>query len=67
MTTFIVSDMTCDGCVRAITNAVKGAAPDAVVRADLATKVVEITGEASPEVLAEAMRDAGFTPERRAA
>ena len=67
MTTFIVSDMTCDGCVRAITNAVKGAAPDAVVRADLATKEVEITGKATPEVFAEAMRDAGFTPEQRAA
>lgn len=67
MTTFIVSDMTCDGCVRAITTAVKATAPDATVRTNLTTKEVEITASATPEALAEAMRDAGFTPMPRAA
>ena len=40
---------------------------DAVVRADLATHEVEITARSPAETLAEAMRDAGFTPVARAA
>jgi copper chaperone len=62
MTEFTVSDMTCEGCVKAITAAVKRVAPQAEVKADLSSKRVEVSGDAPAEALAEAMRDAGFTP-----
>jgi copper chaperone len=58
MLVFLVPDMTCDGCVRAVTNAVK-----AVVSADLTTKRVTIDSSADAPALAEAVRDAGFTVE----
>ncbi len=67
MTAFSVPDMHCDGCVKAITSAIRGVSPEAKVVADLATKKVEVTATASADVLAEAMRDAGFTPEALAA
>ncbi len=67
MTSFTVFDMTCGGCIKAITAAVKEVAPDATVVTDLATHRVDVIGSASAEVLAEAMRDAGFTPEAIAA
>lgn len=63
MPVFLVPDMTCDGCVRAVTNAVKAVDGAAVVRADLATKRVEIDSTAAAPALAEAVRDAGFTVE----
>ncbi len=63
MTSFMVSDMTCGGCVKAITAAVKQVAPDATVVADLETHRVDVTSAAGADVLAAAMRDAGFTPE----
>jgi copper chaperone len=67
MTSFTVSDMTCGGCVKAITAALKQVAPDATVATDLATHRVDVTTAASADILAEAMRDAGFTPEAIAA
>ncbi len=67
MTSFKVSDMTCGGCVKAITAAVKHVAPDATVVTDLDTHRVDVTGSVSAAVLAEAMRDAGFSPEAIAA
>jgi copper chaperone len=62
MTKFTVSDMACEGCVKAITAAVKRVVPQAEVKADLSSKRVEVSGDAPAEALAEAMRDAGFTP-----
>ena len=62
MTVFDVPDMHCDGCVKSITKAVQAADPQAKVVADLATRRVQISGAAPAAVLAEAMRDAGFTP-----
>ena len=67
MTSFTVSDMSCGGCVKAITEAVRQVAPDATVVTDLETHRVDVTSAASAEVLAAAMRDAGFTPEAVAA
>ncbi len=62
MTVFNVPDMTCGGCVKAITAAVKAVDASAVVVANVETHVVEVSGAASAEAVAEAMRDAGFTP-----
>ena len=63
MTSFRVPDMTCAGCVRAITNAVKRADPAAGVTTDLAAHLVNIDSSAAAETLAATLRDAGFSPE----
>lgn len=63
MTAFKVSDMTCSGCVSAVTRAVRGVDALATVSADLDTRLVRVDSTASADVLAEAVRDAGFTVE----
>lgn len=63
MQTFHVPDMTCGGCVRAITNAVKGADPAAEIVAEIPTHLVRIDSTQPAAALIAAMRDAGFTPE----
>lgn len=63
MPNFHVSDMTCSGCVKAITGAVHDLDAAATVDADLDSKLVKIASTASADALAEAMRDAGFTVE----
>ena len=62
MPEFLVPDMTCDGCVRAIQTAVKAADPGSTVLADLASKRVRVTSVVSDEIIAMALRDAGFAP-----
>jgi copper chaperone len=64
MTVFDIPDMTCDGCVRAVTNAVKAAAPQAEIRPDLPARQLRVTGAPPADVLA-ALRGAGFTPALR--
>jgi copper chaperone len=61
MPDFVVSDMTCDACVRAITHAVHSVDPAAGVAVDLAAKRVRVDSAAPSAALAEAMDDAGFT------
>jgi copper chaperone len=61
MPSFLVSDMTCSGCVKAITGAVHDLDAAATVDANLETKLVEVASSATADALAEAMRDAGFT------
>ncbi len=63
MPSFHVPDMTCGGCVRAITNAVKDADPSAEVAADVPMHLVRIDSARPAEALLAAIRDAGFTPE----
>jgi len=58
---FHVSDMTCSGCVKAITGAVRDLDPAATVDANVETKLVVVASNATTDALAEAMRDAGFT------
>lgn len=63
MTRFTVPDMTCGGCVKAITTAVQRLDPDASVSTDLATHLVEITSARSAAELAAAIHGAGFSPQ----
>ncbi len=58
-----VPDMTCSGCVGAVTRAVQGVDSGASVTADLDTKQVRIDSTAAADTLADAVRDAGFTVE----
>lgn len=61
MTRFTVPDMTCNGCVKAITAAVQRLDPKATVAADLPTRLVEIASAKPAAELAAAIDDAGFT------
>lgn len=63
MKNFRVPDMTCSGCVRAITKAVQGADPAAIVAADIDAHLLRIDSALAAETLAATLRDAGFTPE----
>lgn len=51
--------MTCGGCVRAVTNAIKAAAPSARVDVDLASGQVTVEG-AGADAVRRAVEDAGF-------
>lgn len=66
MQVFTVPDMTCGGCVSAITRAVQRVAPGAQVAADLTTKQVRISGARPTDNLEAAIADAGFSPAKAA-
>jgi copper chaperone len=57
-----VPDMSCDHCVKAITQAVLQAAPGAAVIADLPNHRVEVTGTDARLKVENAIRDAGYSP-----
>ncbi len=59
-TTYGVGGMTCQGCVNAVTNAIKLAAPQATVDVDLDGGKVTVEGLDDPAVVAQAVTDAGF-------
>ena len=61
MSQFHVPDIHCDGCIRALTGAVRDLDASATLRADLATKLVTVETTASDAAVAAAIRDAGFT------
>lgn len=63
MTRFTVPDMTCGGCVKAITGAVQRLDPTATVKTNLDTHLVEIESAQPAAALMEAIDAAGFTPQ----
>ena len=66
MTTFEVKDMTCGHCVSTITQAVKDVDRGAKIQIDLATHRVTIDPtEADAAALSDAIRQAGYTPDRK--
>lgn len=63
MITFEVKDMSCGHCVSTITKALKAADQEAKVVIDLASHRVQVEpAAADAEELAEAIKDAGYTP-----
>ncbi|WP_019142960.1 heavy-metal-associated domain-containing protein [Noviherbaspirillum massiliense] len=62
MLEFQVEDMTCGHCVSTITKAIKGADANASVEVDLAKHLVRVEGSAGGEEIADAIREAGYTP-----
>ena len=63
MITFEVGDMSCGHCVAAITAAVKSVDPGARVEVDLPARSVRIEpAGADASALADAIREAGYTP-----
>jgi copper chaperone len=57
---FRVTGMTCDGCVRAVTNAIRARAPGAKISVDLSSGTVTIAGAIDAKAIAGAIEDAGF-------
>lgn len=55
-----VADMTCNHCIAAVTDAVRGIDPGASVRVELATGIVEIESPAPVERLVAAIEAAGY-------
>ncbi len=58
--TYRVLGMTCDGCANAVTNAIKTAAPEAVVEVDLDGKQVTVEGTDDDSAIQQAVENAGF-------
>jgi len=63
MVTFQVNDMTCGHCASTIAKAVAAVDKSARVEVDIPRKRVRVSGETSVADLAEAIRDAGYTPQ----
>jgi copper chaperone len=55
-----VTGMTCQGCVRAVTNAIKARVPSATIAVDLATGRVTVDGPIDAGAVAAAVEAAGF-------
>lgn len=60
MPTLNVPKMSCGGCVATIEKAIKALDADAVVKADLATKRVEVETPAAPGAVSAAVKAAGY-------
>lgn len=65
MMNFQVTDMTCGHCASAITAAIKAAAPAAIVDVDLSLHQVRVDSVTDVNVIENAIRDAGYTPDRQ--
>jgi copper chaperone len=57
---FRVTGMTCGGCVRAVTNAIRARLPSADISVDLPKGTVTVGGAVDPKVVAAAVEGAGF-------
>lgn len=55
-----VNDMTCGHCVKAVTQALKAVDPAAGVDIDLAAKRVRVETRQPRDIVAEALRQAGY-------
>jgi copper chaperone len=59
---FQIPNMSCGHCVRAITEAVKAADPQADVKTDLPTHQVQVESTAPREALVAQLTEAGYAP-----
>jgi copper chaperone len=59
--TYHVEGMTCEGCARAVTAAVRKLTPDAFVEVDLLAGCVRVGGGADEATVRRAVERAGFT------
>ena len=62
MISFRIDDMTCGHCAARIARAVSELDPDARLDVRLAEKLVHLESAATPSELADAIREAGYTP-----
>lgn len=59
---FHIDAMECGGCARGVTAAIRSVDPAAEVKADPATRAVQVVTTAPRERLVVALTDAGFAP-----
>lgn len=57
-----VPDMSCEHCVKSITEAVQAASTGAQVNVDLATQTVAVVGATEGDRIEAAIREAGYSP-----
>jgi copper chaperone len=57
---YLVTGMTCDGCVGAVKRAIRRAAPDAEIAIDLSSGKVEVETITASAAVIDAIRGAGF-------
>ena len=55
-------NMTCGGCARGVTAAIKAVDPTADVVIDVPTRNVRVTTKADSKAVRDAVTEAGFTP-----
>lgn len=67
MTTFRIPDMTCGHCASTIARAVASVDKNARVEVSIAQKLVSVASAAPEGELADAIREAGYSPESVAA
>ena len=58
--TYRVLGMTCDGCAKAVTNAIKTAVPEAAVEVDLDGKQATVEGADDDGAIQQAVESVGF-------
>ena len=63
MVTFQVNDMTCGHCASTLAKAIAGVDKTAITEVDIPRKLVRVTGSAQAADLAQAIQDAGYTPQ----
>lgn len=59
---FTIPEMSCGGCLKAITRVVQAEDPGATVEGDLAAKEVRISSTAAEETLRLRLAEAGYPP-----
>jgi copper chaperone len=59
---FHIETMTCGGCVRGVTKAIHSVDPTADIKADPATRTVDVTTSAPRDQLVAVLAEAGFAP-----
>jgi copper chaperone len=64
MVTFRIPDMTCGHCASTIARAVADADKSARVEVSIPDKLVSVTSTAAEDELLQAIRDAGYSPQK---
>jgi copper chaperone len=64
MVTFRISDMTCGHCASTIARAIASVDKGARIEVDIPRKLVSVTSASDEGELAEAIQEAGYTPQR---
>jgi copper chaperone len=57
---FHIENMTCGGCVRSVTSAIRSVDPAARVDADRLSRSVTVQSETMPEAFLPALKEAGY-------
>lgn len=58
---FNVTGMSCQHCVKAVTQAIKSIDPEAVVQVDLPSGKVLVASQATPQALSNAIEQEGYS------